>query len=153
MSCLFRSLASFISNVDENGLRQMICNYLSQDPLIMGERFSVWIRTLDAASVMMSSTWSIPSCTENCRSIEQYVGHMRQPSTWGGAFEIHVFCELFRARVIVFSTQHPHAKPIEFIPESTQPARRSLYFGGGHVSDELPTLRISYTGNHYEPIL
>ena len=187
MSCLFQSLCTFIHNLDAHQLRQMICNYLQQDPLIMGERFSTWLVALDEGESASSPSFRniIPhgrgmtdrisvlhNMNVNDRTVQSYVTHMRQPSTWGGAFEIHVFCELFRARVLVFpigpqfqtvlrdrgNSVAEDAPFIEFLPHnnnnnssSSSSRRTSLYLTSNSPTIEYPTLSLTYTGNHYEP--
>lgn len=144
MSCLFRSLSHFVYNLGVDELRQIICNYLESDPLIMGDKFSSWLKILSSNdssfprdgghnnlnihSFMMLGTEDTNSC------VASYVSTMRQSSTWGGGIEIHCFCELFDTRVLVLGQ---HSKPIEFIPSY------------GKYEN---TIHISYNGFHYEPL-
>ena len=166
MSCLFRSLSHFVDNLETEQLRHMICNYLQQDPMVMGEKFSVLLQTMNPTNTSppnpnnnnhnntpFSFSFSPRGSIDDCSTVDQYVAHMRLPSTWGGALEIHVFCELFRARVLVHH-HHRHRppngyqwgqggqggqggpgepKPIEFLPSERllQQQRTSLYLPTG----------------------
>lgn len=64
--------------------------------------------------------------------LEEYVNAMSNPNTWGGAIEIRAFSEIYKVRVLV----QIHDRIIEFLP------KHEYNF----------TIRIHYTGNHYEPI-
>ena len=162
MSCLFRSLSHFVYNLGDDELRQIICNYLESDPLIMGDKFSSWLQILSSNGHNNHNnynnfnnneggggghrnynhnihTMNIPSMMmtgmeETNACVASYVNTMRQPSTWGGGIEIHCFCELFETRVLVHGQ---HSKPIEFIPSY------------GKYEN---TIHISYNGFHYEPL-
>jgi len=145
MSCLFRSLSHFVYNLGVDELRQIICNYLESDPLIMGDKFSSWLQILSSTGHEAGvrnynhtmNSMNIPSIMmfateETNTSVASYVNTMRQSSTWGGGIEIHCFCELFDTRVLVHGQ---HSKPIEFIPSY------------GKYEN---TIHISYNGFHYE---
>jgi len=85
MSCLYRSLSHFIAHMDENQLRQCICNYLETNPSLMEDMSLADIVALEDVSY----------------SKDDYVRRMRNTSTWGGAIEIKAFCDLFGANVEV----------------------------------------------------
>lgn len=83
MSCLFRSLSHFISGVDENTLRKLICDYLTTNPPLIDDM------PLDDLLKWEGS------------DSRDYIKTMRNQATWGGAIEIKAFCELFRMIVEV----------------------------------------------------
>jgi len=98
MSCLFNSLQHFIGE-DSYTIRQKICDYLQENKPIISD--------LDTNTVI---------------SFEQlnYIKKMRLPSTWGGAIEIQVACNIWQLRIIV-KNYRIHArrgpnKDIEFLP-------------------------------------
>jgi len=98
MSCLFNSLQYFIGE-DSYTIRQKICDYLQENKPIISD--------LDTNTVI---------------SFEQlnYIKKMRLPSTWGGAIEIQVACNIWQLRIIV-KNYRIHArrgpnKDIEFLP-------------------------------------
>lgn len=97
MSCLFRSLSYFIDGVNENSLRNKICNYLASNPKI-----------LDEISANEITKW------ESNVPLPAYVENMRKQSTWGGGIEIKCFCELTNLNVnVIFGN-----KGIKFQPSS-----------------------------------
>jgi len=137
MSCLFRSLSHHVYNLGTEELRQMICNYLESDPVMMEDKFSNWLVILqqNPASIPLSSMSS------STKHLKDYVQSMRRPSTWGGGIEINSFCELFDTRVIVHHvdsrSKHSSNQPIEFLPSK---------------NNYQHTIHISYNGVHYEPM-
>ena len=70
---------------------------------------------------------------ESNLSLEQYVSNMRKPCTMGGATEIKAFCNMFKRNVIVHS--RPNNKLIEFTADA-----------------DFPTVELSWTGGHFDPI-
>ena len=92
MSCLFNSISYFM-NINQNELRQHVCNYLEQNkPIING---------LDTKLILSFDG-------------ENYIDKMRMNSTWGGAIEISAICNLCNVKIIVKNLQDN--KLIEFIP-------------------------------------
>jgi len=82
MSCLFRSLSKFI-NLKTYELRQEICNFLEQNPVLLdSEKVNDLIKT------------------QNIQP-ENYIQNMRQSSTWGGGIEIKAFCDIYNYQVNV----------------------------------------------------
>jgi hypothetical protein len=83
MSCLFQSLSSFISGMDEKEMRQKICDYLETNPDL--------IEDLSLQDLL------------RCDNVDQkdYVRIMRNDYAWGGALEIKAFCEIFMMAVEV----------------------------------------------------
>jgi hypothetical protein len=69
-----------------------------------------------------------------------YIEHMRSPATWGGAIEIQAACSIWNVKIEVENRRSAAPAPdIEFVPVgSTTPPTR--------------TLRIYWTGGHYEPV-
>lgn len=121
MSCLFRSLSFYVQGVEENQLRQIICNYLQQNPPLMEE--------LKLQDILVAEG----------NQLDQYVQTMRHDSTWGGAIEIKAFCEIFKVavEVLVQATQ----KNILFLPSNTN----------NSLPPTIPKIRIEWMGMHYEP--
>lgn len=120
MSCLFNSLSAFIPQ-DSFTLRQMICDYLQDNKPIMDG--------IDTAEVLQFEH-------------HNYIQHMRQTSTWGGAIEIQCACMIWNIQINVFNHRDnlinkKHSK-IEFVPLSGTPER---------------VIELYWTGGHYEPIL
>ena len=161
MSCLFNSLSRFV-DLDAAGLRAEICNFIlaNAGSLMPG---------LDAQTLL-----GMPLLT--------YVRRMQKPSTWGGAVEIQAFCQRFDAEVEVVNIRdgrqpQPDSKT-NGTKDEANPTRRSVWFvssrsqgasdGGtepeNQVSSQAPVggapapapvrirARISWNGNHYEPL-
>lgn len=118
MSCLFRSLSFFISNIDTEELRHIITEYISKDPILI------------QPDIRLSTILSIDEM-----SLDAYTSNMKKSSTWGGAIEIKTFCELFQMKVRVYVIQDKQF--IDFIPTNW---------------DGIRCIKISWTGNHYEPL-
>lgn len=123
MSCLFRSLSYFIKDMDETKLRAMIVQHMKTDPVLFDD------------SLKLSEILKISQLGE----LSHYCQQMSLPSTWGGAIEIRVFCDLFHASVHVHVLSS--GKIIEFIP-FTAPQQCTL----------LKNLHITWNGSHYEPL-
>lgn len=116
MSCLFQSLSYHTKMYNANQLRQLICDYLEKDPKLIGEtKFSQLIGNV---------------------SLRQYIRDMRKTTTWGSAFEIKAFCEIFTVIVLVRTINH---KFIEFLPSKK-------------VVDYPKRIKIDWNGYHYEPL-
>ncbi len=115
MSCLFHSLSYFLP-YNSNDLRQNICNYLQENkPIIEG---------LDTKMILDMER-------------KNYIHHMRNTSTWGGAIEIQVACNLYNVKIIVKDIRHQQGKNIEFIPLHKKIERE---------------ICITWNGGHYEPL-
>lgn len=121
MSCLFRSLASFIHNLNESRLREMIVDYLATDPFMF--------RNPDQR---LSEILQVDNIT-----LEQYVHHMRNEGTWGGAIEIRAFADMFHASVVVH--MKPTKKIIEFHPNNSTESKNqfTIVWDGGHYEPQL----------------
>lgn len=102
MSCLFRSLSAFVHSVNEDELRQIICNYLEKNPNIMDDLSLKDILHIDGMETA------------------DYVRSMRHNSTWGGAIEIKAFCEIYQVGVVVRVRQTQ--KDVVFKPSSMRDA-------------------------------
>ena len=122
MSCLFNSLAFHTTgSYNATELRKLICDYLEKDPILIEDtKFS---------KLLSSST--------KHQSLQHYVSQMRKPSTWGSAFEVRAFCEIFHVIILV---KTPQGRFIEF-----QPNRRNK-------NQHLKKIKIDWNGYHYEPI-
>ena len=116
MSCLFDSLSYFIEE-DSFAIRNKICNYLENNFIIMED--------LETKSILD---------LEN----PNYVQNMRNCSTWGGAIEIQVACNIWKAKIIVHNKRDSNNNhKIEFIP----------------VNNEINSIfELYWTGGHYEPV-
>ena len=115
MSCLFNSLSYFI-NLSSLQIRQMICDYLQEDkPIIEG---------LTTKEVLL---------LEN----SDYISHMRDANTWGGAIEIQCACNIWSMKINVYNHRDNARKIIDFLPMN------------GNFSS---VINIYWTGSHYEPI-
>jgi hypothetical protein len=68
---------------------------------------------------------------------KQYISNMRKPSTWGGAIEIQCACTIWNTNIIVSNHRDIGNRMIEFIPITGRSER---------------TIRIYWTGGHYEPL-
>lgn len=122
MSCLFNSLSFFIKDLNAYSLRQIIADYIKNDSVLFDNLSISKLISID------------PSSFYNCTSLSQYVDLIKKESTWGGALEIYIFCEIFNVNVNVhISNQN---KPIQFKSSTLS----------------TTTFNIYYTGNHYEPI-
>jgi hypothetical protein len=118
MSCLFNSLSYFI-NEPSCQIRQKICDYLQSNlPIMDGIETSVVLELEQNSS-------------------SNYINSMRSTSTWGGAIEIQVACNIWKICVNVRNDRDRSEKKIQFIPITNQYDR---------------TIDIYWTGGHYEPI-
>jgi hypothetical protein len=111
MSCLFESLSKFVSNMDADKLRALICHYLTNNPVIF-----------DNIKVDEITNW------ESDMTLSKYVNRMKRSSTWGGGLEIRCFCNIYNVDVVV----HYRGKKIEFIPEKQTKYVIHLDYTGNH---------------------
>ena len=123
MSCLFQSLSSYVSHQDYSKLRQDICDFLETNPNILDDMPLDKVVELDNIS------------------INDYIKHMRNNATWGGAIEIKSFCEMYQVNVIVINIRNnsqdkDSSKEIKFT--SSKPSNRWV--------------GITWSGGHFEPI-
>lgn len=107
MSCLFDSLSLFVED-DSYTIRQKICDYLIDDPIL--------VDTLKLSNII----------TED-KNI--YVENMRLTSTCGGAIEIRSFTKVYGHNVLVKSI--PNHREIEFI-EDPDFSFVVISWNGGH---------------------
>jgi hypothetical protein len=118
MSCLFNSLNYFIKE-DSYLIRNKICDYLEQNNKIMDGLETKFIIDLDS---------------------NNYIQNMRNESTWGGAIEIQVACNIWNLRIIVHNYRDKISNKnntIEFIP----------------INNNIDkSIELYWTGGHYEPI-
>jgi len=118
MSCLFHSLAKFVSHHDYQKLRQDICNFLDSYQPLLDDLTIKEIAELDGITK------------------EQYIENMRQDSTWGGAPEIRAFCEMYNVGVKVLVLQS--GKLIEFKPTKDSSIFVLISWNGGHFEAVMP---------------
>lgn len=119
MSCLFNSLSEYLHKenkpISSDKLRHQICDYLSTNPIMLDDN-----RT------------KFKDLLKN-KSLVSYISNMRNPSTWGSAFEINAFCNLYHTQVIVRVISS--SRDIKFFPLScctTKIVR--LLWNGSHYS-------------------
>ena len=117
MSCLFNSLSYFI-NEDSYIIRQKICDYLQENNVI--------VEGLDTKLILDMEDGN-------------YILHMRNSATWGGAIEIQSACNIWKLQIIVHNIRDndEHNKTITFIPVNTNYEN---------------TIYIEWSGGHYEPV-
>lgn len=112
MSCLFQSLSHFVNGMDENTLRNIICNYLTENPKIFDDL------PLNELTIISDNM-----------NLSQYISNMRNPSTWGGCLEILAFCIIYNVIVIV----HHRNREIEFLPKTNNPIGKiNIGYTGNH---------------------
>lgn len=123
MSCLFNSINYFIKADNGEDVRQCICNYLDNNYPVM--------ENMETRSVLISED---PS--------GNYVNHMRNSCTMGGAIEIQAACNIWKLKIIVINNRGDSSdkKFIEFVP----------IINKGKI---LRTIHLSWTGNHYDPVI
>ena len=115
MSCLFDSLSKYLKNYSSNNLRQIICDYLIQNPTLIDNIKANEIINYDSNE-----------------SLERYVEKMRLSSTWGGSIEIKSFCNIFNINVIVINIRDNQEK-IEFLSCDPDCQRYiNITWSGGH---------------------
>jgi hypothetical protein len=115
MSCLFNSLSYFIKT-DSHTIRQQICKYLENNFIIIEDLDTKYVLDLDSVD---------------------YIQNMKNISTWGGAIEIQVACNIWKLRIIVNDIQnHRENNKIEFIPIN------NIY---------EKSIELYWNGSHYEP--
>lgn len=120
MSCLFRSLASFIDNISETELRKMIADYLQTDPFIFNN-----------PDQRLSDILKIDNI-----HLHDYVELMRKEHTWGGAIEIKAFCDMFQSKVVVHIQSSK--KTVEFYPHNEIiRCEFFIHWDGGHYEPVL----------------
>ena len=115
MSCLFNSLSYFIKE-DSYSIRQKICDYLQDNNVIMEGLDTKFILDMEDGN---------------------YIQHMRNPSTWGGAIEIQSACNIWKIQIVVHNIRDNDNKTIHFIPVNTNYEN---------------TISIEWSGGHYEPV-
>ena len=140
MSCLFNSLHYFIPSDSSYTIRQKICDYLQNNNTIMDG--------LDTDAILQMESAN-GSDNESANGSAKYIERMRLTSTWGGAIEIQVACNLWNFRIIVknnrvfnhttsTSTTARSKSEIEFLPITPTEIKN--------------TIQLEWTGGHYEPV-
>jgi hypothetical protein len=116
MSCLFNSLGHLL-NIPSNNVRQSICDYLEANKPILDGMETHEILAMERPD---------------------YIKHMRQSRTWGGAIEIQAATNIWKVRIVVQNRRDSrNAKPIEFLPMNIT---------------SIVVLTLYWTGGHYEPV-
>jgi len=119
MSCLFDSLSKHSKSHTSLQIRNIICNYLQTDPILIGE---------DCFSKLLGGP----------EKLMPYIRTMRNTNTWGSAYEIRAFCEIFQVVILV---KTPEKRWIEFRPSRLK-----------HTTHPKK-IKLDWNGCHYEPIL
>jgi hypothetical protein len=78
--------------------------------------------------------WVYYSAIDRNQTVKQYIQSMRHSSEWGGAPEIAICCIIKGINIVVVQL-HKNKEEIEFVQKNGK-----------------YTIKISYTGYHYEPI-
>ena len=117
MSCLFKSLSHFVSGMNENLLRHVICDFLEKNPVMF-----------DNVSVDNVINW------RDNTNINDYIRNMRFTNTWGSALEISAFCNIFNSKVIL----HHNGREIEFLPNNPNPRYVcNIIYTGNHYEPKI----------------
>lgn len=116
MSCLFNSLSKFL-NLSSIEIRSRICDYLESNHKIM--------ENMNTKDILL---------LENKIN---YIENMRKTSTWGGAIEIQVACNIWDCKIYVHNIRNKNQSIIEFIPLHTK-------------IDKI--INISWNGGHFESL-
>jgi len=114
MSCLFDSFSRFFKSHCSNSIRNIICDYLSQNPYL--------IDNIKAEQIIFY---------ESKLSLEQYIRKMRLSSTWGGSIEIKSFCNIFKTNVHVINIRDNN-EIIEFLSNTPSDKYIRITWSGGH---------------------
>lgn len=123
MSCLFRSLASYHKYIDQNDMRQIVCDHLDTNPIFNGK---------SAADIVK---W------ESNTQLVDYIHNMRKVSTWGGAIEIKSYADLFQTSVAVHMPRGGGI--VHFLPTTTPLKYIQIYWNGSHYEP---------TNNHFQTL-
>ena len=125
MSCLFNSLSQ---ELQHKNIHFISASELRQEACnYLHHNFPI---------ISGMSTHELLNITHS--NYSQYVSNMRRNSTWGGAIEIQAICNIFKVRIIVVNIRNRNRNEIEFLPVHENYSN---------------TLKITWSGGHYEPIL
>tara|TARA_Y100000817_G_C16380034_1_gene334341 strand:- start:50 stop:406 length:357 start_codon:yes stop_codon:yes gene_type:complete len=116
MSCLFNSLSHFFPQ-NSFTIRQNICDYLQQGGTI-----------IDGLDTNLILSFERPN----------YISHMRNTATWGGAIEIQAACKIWNTNIVVHNIRDRNAPKIYFYPFDNPNCNKSI--------------NITWSGGHYEPL-
>ena len=100
MSCLFDSLSYFHHNINSHQMRNIIVNYLSNNPKLGG------LLTSDLVKLEKNIT------------LNHYLRLMSNSNQWGGAIEIQVACNIWKCKIIVYNYRDIKHSRIDFYPIS-----------------------------------
>lgn len=127
MSCLFNSLSRALQHKNIYSISSSELRQESCNYLIH-----------DFPIISGMSTHELLNITHGNHS--KYISEMRRNSTWGGAIEIQAVCNVFKVRIIVVNIRNGfgNGKEIEFLPVH---------------ENYTNTLKITWSGGHYEPML
>ena len=139
MSCLFNSLSKFI-NLSSIEIRNKICDYLESNHPI--------IENMNTKDILL---------IENKIN---YVENMRNMSTWGGAIEIQVACNLWNCKIFVHNIRNSsEPRSSAFQAYNSTNATLSTCNKNQSIIEFIPLhskidkiINISWNGGHYEPI-
>ena len=114
MSCLFDSLSHFHHEFSGNDMRTILVQYLTKNPNINGLKAQEYIKS------------------EKRMPLEQYIEFMKRPTSWGGAIEIKIYCDVFKRNVLVVS--QPNSRNIEFFSKKKTKIWDIIHWNGSHYT-------------------
>jgi len=120
MSCLFDSVQISIVDETSTSIRNKVCDYLERNHAILPGISTSVLLELDRPN---------------------YISEMRKRTTWGGAIEIAVICNIFNICIMVINTRDNKKNTnttLKFIPINEGIIKNTIY--------------ISWDGCHYTPI-
>ncbi len=117
----------------------MSCLFNSLSAFVSEDSFTIRQRICDYLTTDPNLMDGIPASLviewENGSNMKDYIERMRSTSTWGGSIEIKSFVNLYKINVEVVNIRDSSGRSIIFTGE-TSPR----------------TIKISWSGGHYEPI-
>ena len=135
MSCLFNSL-SYFCNYETQQVRNLICDYMEKDPYL--------------SSGMKTST-SVQYLED--KNLQEYINHMRNSSTWGGAPEIKAFVNLTKNTIWVRNISSSKSSYIKFDYDLSKEEEKN------NKNNIIPVknlynkrIEVTWNGGHYEPV-
>ena len=127
MSCLFNSFSHFnhiVNNDTSEKIRSKICDYLETNPIIFDD--------IKAEQIVI---WE-----SNIR-LEDYIRRMRNLFTWGGGIEIFCFCKIYNVNVEVINIRDK---------SEIKGSNNIIQFKSNESNN---TIRVTWSGGHYEPVI
>lgn len=110
-----------------------LSHFVSEDSFTIRQRICDYLTTNPVLFAEIPANLVIE--WETGCNLSDYVARMRSTSTWGGAVEIRCFVNMYKINVEVVNIRDSSGKSIIFTNESSP-----------------QSLRISWSGGHFEPI-